>query len=106
MYLAENPSLLGDGLEFEAIEHEFISLDKVDILLKDENGNPVTVEVESHIRPRNYVGVWQAVKYKHLAAVECELPCEQVRSILAAPEIPDDVKMKCEQLGIEFKEVS
>ena len=105
IFLAENPSLLGDGLEFEATEYEFISLDKVDILLKDDCGNPVTVEVESHIRPGNYVGVWQAVKYKHLAAVEYELPCEQVRGILAAPEIPDDVKMKCVQLGIEFKEV-
>ena len=80
IFLAENPSLLGDGLEFEAIEHEFISLDKVDILLKDERGNPVTVEVESHIRPGNYVGVGQAVKYKHLAAVEYELLFTSVRT--------------------------
>ena len=104
--IAENPSQLGDGLAFEAIEHEFISLDKVDILLKDENGNPVTVEIESHIRPGNYVGVWQAVKYKHLAAVECGLPCGRVRSILAAPEIPYNVKMECRRLGIEHREVS
>ena len=105
-FLAENPALLGDGLECEATEYKFSSQDKADILLKDDYGNPVTVEVESHIPSGNYVGVWQAVKYKHLAAVEYELPCDEVRGILAAPEIPDDVKMKCTQLGIEFKEVS
>ena len=41
------------------------------------------------------------MKYQHLAAMERGLECKQVRSILAAPEIPDDVKRKCEQLGIE-----
>ena len=106
MYLAENPSLLGEGLECEATEYEFTSQDKADILLIDDNENPVTVEVESHIPSGNYVGVWQAVKYKHLAAVEYELPCEQVRSILAAPEIPYNVKMECRRLGIEPREIT
>ena len=106
MYLAENPSLLGEGLECEATEYEFTSQDKADILLMDDYGNPVTVEVESHIPSGNYVGVWQAVKYKHLAAVEYGLPCAQVRSILAAPEIPDNVKMECRRLGIEPREVT
>lgn len=105
-YLAENPSLLGEGLECEKTEYEFISQDRADILLIDDYGNPVTVEVESHIPSGNYVGVWQAVKYKHLAAVKFGLPCEQVRSILAAPEIPDNVKMECERLGIEFREIT
>ena len=106
MYLAENPSLLGEGLECEATEYEFTSQDKVDVLLIDDNGYPVTVEVESHIPSGNYVGVWQAVKYKHLAAVEFGLRCEQVRSILAAPEIPDNVKTECRRLEIEPREVS
>lgn len=103
--LAENPSQLGEGLELIKMEYVFISNDRVDILFKDKSGNPVTVEVESYIPQGNYVGLWQAVKYKHLAAVECGLPCEQVRSILAAPEIPDDVKAKCKELGIEPIEV-
>ena len=78
----------------------------MDILLKDGSGKPVTVEVETHISRGNYVGVWQAVKYKHLAAVEYQLPCEQVCSILAAPAIPDDVKAKCIELEIEAREVT
>ena len=104
--LAENPSQLGEGLELVKMEYKFISMDSADILFKDKSGNPVTVEVESYISQGNYVGLWQAVKYKHLAAVEYGLPCDQVRSILAAPDIPDDVKEKCRELGIDPIEVS
>ncbi len=104
--LANNPSQLGVGLTLIEPEYQFESRDRVDILLEDSAGKPVTVEVETHIPSGNYVGVWQAVKYKHLAAVEYQLPCEQVHSILAAPEIPDDVKAKCRELGIEAREVT
>ena len=105
-YLADNPSQLGAGLKPGKKEHTFESGDRVDILLKDRTGKPVTVEVETHIPSGNYVGVWQAVKYQHLAAMERGLECKQVRSILAAPEIPEDVKKKCKELGIEPIEVS
>ena len=105
-YLANNPSQLGVGLRLIKPEYAFKSGDKVDILLKDNSEKPVTVEVETHIPAGNYVGVVQALKYKHLAAREYKLPCEQVCSILAAPEIPDDVKAKCVELGIETREVT
>ena len=106
--LADNPSPFGEGLKLDKIEYIFGSGDKVDILLRDSYGNPVTVEVETGFSSGSgrYVGIWQAVKYQHLAAMECGLACEQVRSILAAPEIPDDVKTECEKLGIEPIEVS
>ena len=105
--LANNPSQFGEELKLVKIEYTFGSGDRVDILLKDGSDNPVTVEVETGFSsgPGRYVGVWQAVKYQHLAAMEYSLVCEQVRSILAAPEIPDDVKIKCEELGIEAFEV-
>ena len=103
--LADNPSQLGAGLTLVKVEYRFVSGDEADILLEDGFGSPVTVEVETHIPSGNYVGVWQAVKYKHLAAVEYQLPCEQVHSILAAPKIPDDVKAKCVELEIEAREV-
>ena len=106
-YLANNPSQFGEGLELVEIEYTFGSGDRVDILLKNGAENPVTVEVETGFSSGagRYVGVWQAVKYQHLAAMKCGLPCEQVRSILAAPEIPEDVKEKCKELGIEPIEV-
>ncbi len=101
-YLADNPSQLGEGLTLVRTEYEFESGDRVDILLQDSSGNPVTVEVKPYILSGSYGEVWQAVRYKHIAAVQYKLPsCKQVRSILAAPEIPDDVKAKCKELGIE-----
>ena len=101
-YLADNPSQLGAGLTLVRTEYEFESGDRVDILLQDSSGNPVTVEVKPYILSGSYGEVWQAVRYKHIAAVQYKLPsCKQVRSILAAPEIPDDVKAKCKELGIE-----
>ena len=104
-YLANNPSELDEGFKLVKTEYRFTSGDEADILFEDSSKNPITVEVETHISSGNYVGVWQAVKYQHLAAVEYGLPCEQVRSILAAPVIPDDVKEECERRGIEPFEV-
>ena len=103
--LANNPSLFGEGLKLIATEYGFKSRDEVDILFEDSSGNPVTVEVKLRILSGSDQEIWQAVKYQHLAAVEYGLPCEQVRSILAAQVIPDDVKEKCKQQGIEPFEV-
>lgn len=104
-YLADNPSELGDGLKLVEKEHSFNLGGRVDILLEDGSGNPVTVEVKPYnIPPGSNDEIWQAVRYKHVAAAEYDLQCDQVRSILAAPEIPDDVKAKCKQLGIEVFE--
>ncbi len=107
-YLAAKTFELGIGLKLVEVEYTFGSGDRVDILLKDDFGNPVTVEVEIGFSSKagRYIGIWQAIKYQHLAAVEYGLPCEQVRSILAAPEIPEDIKKKCKELGIEPIEVS
>ena len=86
-------------------EYTFKLGGRVDILLQDSSGNPVTVEVKPYyISPESNNEIWQAVRYKHVAAAEYGLQCDQVRSILAAPEIHDDVKAKCKQLGIEVFE--
>ena len=105
-HLAANPSLFGEELKLVDTEYRFGSGDEADILFEDSSGNPVTVEVKPPILSGSDQEVWQAVKYKHLAAVKYGLPCEQVRSILAAPEIPDDVKEECERRGIELFEVT
>ena len=105
-YLAANPSLFGEGLKLIDTEYRFGSWDEADILFEDSSGNPVTVEVKPPILSGSDKEVWQAVKYKHLAAVKYGLPCEQIRSILASPEIPDDVKEECKRRGIEPFEVT
>ena len=100
-YIADNPSELGNGLKLVKKEYTFKLGGRVDILLQDSSGNPVTVEVKPYILSGSNDEIWQAVRYKHVAAAEYGLRCDQVRSILAAPEIPDDVKVKCRELEIE-----
>ena len=106
--LAAIPTQLGSGLKLVKTEYEFKSNDRADILFEDSLGNPVSVEVKMafYSTDQREKGVWQAAKYKHLAAAEYGLPCDQVRSILVAPKIPDDIKEKCKELGIEPIEVS
>ncbi|MDT7542436.1 MAG: hypothetical protein QOE33_2340 [Acidobacteriota bacterium] len=99
--VATSPSLISAGLQLVSTEYEFPSLDRVDILLVTEQGRPVPVEIKTYIVPGDYKGVWQAIKYKHLAATLYRLRCEDVRSILIAHEIPDDVTAKCVEMGIE-----
>jgi len=100
--IAQNPSQLGEGLKLIQKEYTFKSSnDRVDILLIDSSGRPVPVEVKPHIPSGSNCEVLQALKYKHLAADDYNIPCKEVRCVLAAPEIPNDVKKKCRQLGIE-----
>lgn len=104
--IANNPHLCGPGLTLVQPESQFPSGDKVDVLLQNATGSPVSVEVKPGIQPGEYGGVWQAVKYKHLLAVEQGVPCAQIRSILVAPSVPDDVRSKCLLLGIDYVEIA
>jgi hypothetical protein len=105
--IVANPELLEPGMRNPQCTHKFSTNDKPDILLEDRFGRPVAVEVEPNIPigVGKEVGLLQAGKYKHLAAAEKGLPCEQARGFLVAPTIPDDIKAKCHKLGIEPKEI-
>ena len=50
-------------------EISFITGDRVDLLMKDEQGNYVVIEVEPAIGPADHVGFHQAAKYWVLVAV-------------------------------------
>ena len=100
--IVQNPSQLGEGLRLVRKEYKFKSSDdRVDILLMDSSGRPVPVEVKPCIPSGSNNEVLQTLKYKHLAADDYNILCKEVRCVLVAPEIPDDVKKKCKQLGIE-----
>ena len=89
-----------------ATEYTFPSMDRADILCADKDGLAIPIEVETFIRQNNYVGAWQAEKYRHLAALMNGAECRSSRSILVAPSIPPEVKDWCEQHGLETREVS
>ena len=104
-YLAANPYIIEPGARLLAVEYLFSSNDRVDLLLEDSRGIPIAIEVESYICQGDFIGIWQAVKYKHLLAVERGLGCNQVRGMVVAPSAPMDVKVESARLGIAIIEV-
>ena len=104
-----DPAVIASGLSFFDEEYDVASGQagsRVDILLKDADGRPVSVEVKPLVETGDYSVVWQAVRYKHLLAVDNGLDCEAVRSFLVAPELPHDIKLKCDLMGIEYREIA
>jgi RecB family endonuclease NucS len=93
-------------MQQHSYEPELGSHYRPDLILKDARGRLVAVEVETEFPSESDYGVWQAVAYKHVAAAEFQQPCDQVRGVLVAPQIPESIKQKCKQLGIESIEVS
>ena len=59
------------------------------------------IEVEAAIRPGSYIGVWQAVKYQHLAAMGYGLDRGAVRTVVVAPHFSEDVLREDEHLGVK-----
>jgi RecB family endonuclease NucS len=104
-YVKEHPNLLAEGLRVESSDADLGTGDRPDLLLIDEAGGWAVAEVEAAIPTGNHIGMWQSVRYKHMAAAAKGVPCGEVRSFLVAPSIPDDVKHRCEQLGVEPREV-
>lgn len=103
--IAENPELLEPGLKLHRRECGLESRYRPDLILQDAEGKYVTVEVEAAFPGGNDTGMWQAVAYKHVFAVELGVPCVQVRGFLVAPAIPDSIKTSCRQYGVEPFEI-
>lgn len=103
--LWEHPELIEPGMQRYLYEPERASHYRPDLILKDAQGRFAAVEVEAEFPRESDYGVWQAVAYKHVAAAEFQQRCEDVRGILAAPQIPESIKQKCRQLGVEPVEV-
>lgn len=76
-----------DLTETLGAEVRFITGDRVDLLMKDDAGNYVVIEVEPQIGPSDRIGFHQAGKYRVLIAMEKSLHPRQVRAMVAASSI-------------------
>ena len=105
--VAKDPAkVLGEpGLRHIETEYEFITNDRADLILGDRDGRYVGVEVEVDVAAGDICGVLQAVKYKHMYAVVCNRPYEEVRAFLVAHSIAPSVRSLCETYGVEWFEV-
>lgn len=88
-------------------EVPFITGDRVDLLMKDEQGNYVVIEVEPAIGPNDHIGFHQAAKYWVLVAVSKGIDLDRVRRMVVATAINRDLRDHYRhRYGIESVEVS
>lgn len=101
--IADDPGgiLMETGLRLIKKEYKFITNDRVDILLEDKYGRLVVVEVEPDCAPGNEIGPAQCMKYRSLIAFETNREINEIRMILAAQTIADDIAAKSKRFSIE-----
>jgi hypothetical protein len=106
-FIAHDPeTALGEaGLRWRATEHRFATNDRADIVLEDQFGRLVGVEVEVDCGPDEIVGPLQCLKYRALLAGTAGRRVDEVRVILAARAVDPAVRSWCARYGVEVAEV-
>lgn len=108
MRIAKHPELIGvTAVTSVAIEHQYPSGDRVDLMLKSDGSRWTVVEVELEGLVETVTGLFQAVKYRALQqAVLCTEKWQgSVSAILAARSIPKEVRVLSRMLDVETVEV-
>jgi hypothetical protein len=103
-YVADHPeAVFGEqGLEHVGTEVVMPSGDRIDILLRDQIGRYVAVEIEVTQGPDQLDGLCQAVKYRHLACVLHKVDFEASRSALVAFELDKSLNPIAERYAVEL----
>lgn len=105
--VAENPRRhLGEALTLVQIEYPFPTNDRADVLFFDQAGRFVVVEVEVDVGARDFPGLLQALKYKHMLAMITSVPAAKVRGMLVARSIASAMKERARDYDVECREVS
>jgi hypothetical protein len=98
--------IIGEDLTLleKGIEYGFITGDSLDIVMDDLQHRKVCIEVELIANRENQNGFHQALKYKVLVALAHNIPIDQVRTIVVAREIDENVAMEYkEKYDIEYR---
>jgi RecB family endonuclease NucS len=96
--------MLGEpGLRHWATEFQLPTGDTVDVVLMDENGRFVVVEVEVDCDASEVVGPLQCMKYRAMVSYLFKRHPSEVRAILIAHSIHDDVVSWCAEYEVESK---
>lgn len=103
--IASDPAgtLSEPGLSHWKTEYVLPTGDRVDIILTDENGRFVVVEIEPDCCADEIIGPMQCVKYRALLSFLYGHPLDEVRAILVSPRIHDDVRRRCATGEIECR---
>lgn len=102
-YVAANPSIvLGEPLvETVAVERAFPTGDRADIVMRDQFGRIIGLEIELDIPDGDITGPLQAIKYRRMLEMVSGIQHGDGRAILVAHSIPEDVRHVCDQYEVE-----
>lgn len=102
-YVAANPAIvLGEPLvETVTVERPFPTGDRADIVMRDQFGRVIGLEVELDISSGDITGPLQAIKYRRMLEMVSGIKHGDGRAILVAHSIPKDVRYLCEQYEVE-----
>jgi hypothetical protein len=93
---ADPTGVLGEaGLRHWATEYKLPTGDTVDVVLTDAFGRFVVVEVEVDCDATEIVGPLQCMKYRALMSYMYSRPIDEVRAMLVAYSIDEDVRARC-----------
>ncbi len=92
------------GLTLVRKEYPYATGDRVDVLLRDQYGRYITVEVEPTCHADEICGPLQSMKYRAMLAYLLGVPVGEVRSMLVAPEIHPAVRKRCNEFDVEVRE--
>lgn len=100
---ADPRRLLGeDGLSLVKLEYPFPTGDRIDVLLRDQFGRFVAVEVEPACSKDEVCGPLQCMKYRAMLSYIAGVPVQEIRTILASPDIHPVVQDRCRKNDVEI----
>ena len=97
-YVAANPTIvLGEPLvETVTVERAFQTGDRADIVLRDQFGRIIGLEIELDISSCDITGPLQAIKYRRMLEMVSGIKHGDGRAILVAHSIPEDIRHLCD----------
>lgn len=103
MYVASNPAdVLGEeGLRTLFVEYEFPTQDRADIVLEDQFGCVIGLEVEVDCGPEHIAGILQAIKYRRMLEAVMGRPHGDARAMLVAYSVSGKVREVCARYEVE-----
>jgi hypothetical protein len=107
IYVASNPETVLDEINVKTIkvEYQFPTGDRADILLEDEFGRVIGLEIEVNVEDNQFEGLLQAIKYRYMAELITERAPGDSRAILVAYAISQNMKLLCDKYHIQYIEI-
>lgn len=106
-YVALNPESVFKEKNIHTIkvEYQFPTGDRADILLEDEFGRVIGLEIEINVEDNQFEGVLQAIKYRFMSELITEKEPGDSRAVLVAYSISKKVKALCDKYHVQHIEV-